>query len=76
VPACGKSGLNVWVPGPRESATVEALLAAGWAIAPGDRFRFRSPPGVRVTISGLDLDEVEPLATAFAEARGASELAY
>jgi DNA-binding transcriptional MocR family regulator len=76
VPACGKSGLNVWIPGPRESATVEALLAAGWAIAPGDRFRFRSPPGVRVTISGLDLDEVEPLATAFAEARGASELAY
>jgi DNA-binding transcriptional MocR family regulator len=74
--ASGKSGLNVWVSVPRESATVEALLAAGWATAPGDRFRFRSTPGVRLTVSGLELDEIEPLADAFAEAVSASGLAY
>jgi DNA-binding transcriptional MocR family regulator len=76
VRASGKTGLNVWVPVQSESATVEALLSAGWAIAPGDPFRLRSRPGVRVTISGLDTHDVEPLAEAFARTVGVSAPAY
>jgi DNA-binding transcriptional MocR family regulator len=76
LPALGRTGLNIWVPVQHESSTVEALLTAGWATAPGDRFRFRSAPGVRVTVSGLELDEVESLADAFADAVAAGEPAY
>jgi DNA-binding transcriptional MocR family regulator len=76
LPASGSSGLNVWVPVRRESSTVEGLLAAGWATTPGDRFRFRSGPAVRVTVSGLDLGDVEPLADAFVAAVGVREPAY
>jgi len=74
--ALGRTGLNVWVLVESESSTVEALLTEGWATAPGDRFRFRSRPGVRVTVSGLELEDVESLANAFADAVGASEPAY
>jgi DNA-binding transcriptional MocR family regulator len=47
------SGLNVWIPVREESATVEGLLAAGWAVAPGERFRLRTGPAIRVTIAEL-----------------------
>src|SRR6202043_3384760 len=49
VEAHGASGLNVWVPVPDESAALSALLAAGFAAAPGAWFRIRSGPGLRVT---------------------------
>lgn len=44
------------------------LFAAGWAAAPGARFRLRSAPGIRITIADLDTAEIEALADAVAEA--------
>ncbi|GAA1953066.1 aminotransferase class I/II-fold pyridoxal phosphate-dependent enzyme [Catenulispora subtropica] len=62
----GVSGINVWIPVPEEAVVVSGLLAAGWAVAPGTWFRVDTPPGVRITISNLDPQDVEPLADAFA----------
>lgn len=62
VPAHGRSGLNVWIPVVEEGATVQWLLGAGWAVLPGARFRLRSGPGIRVTVSTLDEAEAERLA--------------
>jgi len=45
-----------------EGAAVQWLLGAGWAVLPGARFRLRSGPGIRVTVSTLDEAEAERLA--------------
>lgn len=45
-----------------------ALFAAGWAAAPGARFRLRSAPGLRVTIAELAPGDIAPLADAVAQA--------
>ncbi|TXS51933.1 aminotransferase class I/II-fold pyridoxal phosphate-dependent enzyme [Streptomyces sp. t39] len=66
----GSSGMNVWIPVADETGVVTRLLRAGWAVAPGARFRLAAPPGVRVTVSGLTADDIEPLAAAVAEACG------
>ncbi|BDH54582.1 GntR family transcriptional regulator [Streptomyces albus] len=68
VAARGVGGLNVWVPVPDETRAVSALLQAGWGTAPGARFRLGAPPGVRITVSPLSPDDLEPLADAVAEA--------
>ncbi len=68
VEAAGRSGMNVWLPVPDETSAVTRLLQAGWAAAPGARFRLASPPGIRLTVSPLARDEVEPLADAVAAA--------
>ncbi|GAA3308420.1 hypothetical protein GCM10020295_70390 [Streptomyces cinereospinus] len=68
MPACGRSGLNVWIPVPDETAAVARLLHAGWAVAPGARFRMSAPPGIRVTVATLTGAEAEPLADAIAAA--------
>jgi DNA-binding transcriptional MocR family regulator len=68
VGASGASGMNVWVPVPDETAAVARLLRAGWAVAPGARFRIASPPGVRITVSSLDPGEVAGLAADMAAA--------
>ncbi|MEE2854374.1 MAG: aminotransferase class I/II-fold pyridoxal phosphate-dependent enzyme [Actinomycetota bacterium] len=68
LPAHGRSGLNVWVPVPDEAVAVSRLLGAGWAAAPGSRFRMNTPAGIRITISELALDEIDPLAGAVARA--------
>jgi DNA-binding transcriptional MocR family regulator len=64
----GRSGLNVWVPVPDETEAITRLLNAGWAAAPGARFRIGTAPGMRITISGLAADDIDPLASAIAEA--------
>jgi DNA-binding transcriptional MocR family regulator len=64
----GRSGLNVWIPVPDETVAITRLLGAGWAAAPGTRFRIDTPPGMRITISDLDAAEIDPLADAIAEA--------
>ncbi|MFE7385712.1 aminotransferase class I/II-fold pyridoxal phosphate-dependent enzyme [Streptomyces zhihengii] len=64
----GRSGMNVWIPVADETGVVTRLLGAGWAVAPGARFRLAAPPGVRVTVSTLTPEDIEPLATALAEA--------
>jgi DNA-binding transcriptional MocR family regulator len=64
----GRSGLNVWVPVPDEVVAVSRLLGAGWAAAPGSRFRMNAPAGIRITISDLAPDEIGQLADAVAGA--------
>ncbi len=64
----GRSGMNVWVPVPDETGAVARLLAAGWAVAPGARFRIASPPGIRLTVSDLAADDIGPVADAVASA--------
>ncbi|MFD7459393.1 MULTISPECIES: aminotransferase class I/II-fold pyridoxal phosphate-dependent enzyme [unclassified Streptomyces] len=68
IAAHGRSGMNVWIPVPDETGAVARLLHAGWAVAPGARFRMSAPPGIRVTVSALTGTETEPLADAIASA--------
>jgi DNA-binding transcriptional MocR family regulator len=70
VEARGRSGMNVWVPVQDETGAVARLLHAGWAVAPGARFRMSSAPGVRLTVSDLTSADIEPLAEAVASAVG------
>ncbi|WP_030189369.1 aminotransferase class I/II-fold pyridoxal phosphate-dependent enzyme [Streptomyces violaceorubidus] len=66
----GRSGMNVWIPVPDETGAVARLLHAGWAVAPGARFRLGAPPGIRITVSTLGEEDVVPLAEAVAAAVG------
>jgi len=68
VAAHGRSGLNVWVPVPDETTAVARLLHAGWAVAPGARYRLGAPPGIRITVSTLPEHEAPALADAVAAA--------
>lgn len=70
VSARGRSGMNVWVPVSDETGAVARLLHAGWAAAPGARFRLDTPPGVRLTVSPLTAVDIGPLADAVAAAAG------
>ncbi|MFF7594412.1 aminotransferase class I/II-fold pyridoxal phosphate-dependent enzyme [Streptomyces mirabilis] len=70
IEAYGRSGMNVWIPVPDETGAVARLLHAGWAVAPGARFRMSAPPGIRITVSTLTPDDIEPLADAVASAVG------
>jgi DNA-binding transcriptional MocR family regulator len=58
IKAYGASGLNVWIPVPEEASTLAAMLQRGWAIAAGERWRQRSGPAVRITISTLQEHEI------------------
>jgi hypothetical protein len=69
IPAHGRSGLNVWIPVREEAATVAQLAARGWAARPGERYRLRSGPAVRVTISTLEPKDARRLARDLAQAR-------
>ncbi|MFF2848194.1 aminotransferase class I/II-fold pyridoxal phosphate-dependent enzyme [Streptomyces sp. NPDC058001] len=70
IAAQGRSGMNVWVPVPDETGAVARLLHAGWAVAPGARFRIGAPPGVRITVSTLTPDDIRAVADAVADATG------
>ncbi|MFF7365952.1 aminotransferase class I/II-fold pyridoxal phosphate-dependent enzyme [Streptomyces sp. NPDC008125] len=70
VVAYGRSGMNVWVPVSDETGAVTRLLHAGWAVAPGARFRMDAPQGVRITVSPLTPADAGPLADAVAAAAG------
>ncbi|WP_424885699.1 aminotransferase class I/II-fold pyridoxal phosphate-dependent enzyme [Streptomyces sp. SAI-126] len=70
VEAHGCSGLNVWIPVPDETGAVSRLLHAGWAVAPGARFRMSAPQGIRVTVATLTAQEATALADAIAGALG------
>jgi DNA-binding transcriptional MocR family regulator len=71
IEAIGAHGFNVWVPVPREGPVVERLLAAGWAVSPGEMFRLESGPGIRVTTARLEADEAEAFARELAAALAA-----
>jgi len=66
IAASGRSGMNVWVAVPDEAAVVQGLRDAGWAVAPGRRFRVEAKPGIRVTVSALAAEDAENLADALA----------
>jgi len=68
IAAHGRTGFNVWVPVPDETAAVQALLASGRAVMPGLRYRLESPPAIRVTVSTLRPDEADEIAGVLAAA--------
>lgn len=76
IEAQGDSGLGVWVPLAEEAATVQLLLERGWAVSPGERYRFRAPPGIRVTTTALKPEEARQLARALGELRDGAVSTY
>jgi DNA-binding transcriptional MocR family regulator len=64
ITAQGDSGLGVWVPLADEAATVQQLFERGWAVSPGERYRFDAPPGIRITTTDLAPNEAKELAAA------------
>ncbi len=70
VQATGRSGLNVWVPVPEEGTVAQRLLALGLAVTPGERFRIRSAPGIRITTASLEPAEAPRVAAAVASTLG------
>jgi DNA-binding transcriptional MocR family regulator len=62
----GRTGLNVWVPVREEAPAVRALANAGWLVASGERFRFATPPGLRITIATLRPGEAREIARVIA----------
>jgi DNA-binding transcriptional MocR family regulator len=73
IQATGRSGMNVWIPVTNEATVTALLLDAGWAVAPGERYRLRSAPAIRVTVAELSPADAErfaaDLATCLAPAR-------
>ena len=67
IDARGGSGLGVWVPVAEEVPVVQRLLELGWAVSAGERYRFRTSPGIRITTTTLETGEADALATAIAE---------
>ena len=66
--ATGRSGFTCWVPVSDEEGVASRLAEAGWAVAPGQRFRIASPPGVRISFATLDKREAPAFAADFARA--------
>jgi DNA-binding transcriptional MocR family regulator len=64
----GRSGFTCWVPVADEDGVASALAEAGWAVAPGQRFRIAAPPGVRISSARLDQADAAPFAAEFARA--------
>jgi DNA-binding transcriptional MocR family regulator len=62
ITAHGRSGLGVWIPVEEETAIVQALAGRGWAVSPGERYRYHSAPGIRVTTATLRPAEARRLA--------------
>jgi DNA-binding transcriptional MocR family regulator len=58
-----RSGLNVWIPVPEESAAVLGLASAGWAVRAGEPYRLRSRPAIRITVAALSPQDAPRLAT-------------
>lgn len=68
IDASGETGLGVWIPVAEEAAVAQQLLDGGWAVSAGERFRFATPPGLRVTTAALDPADAGELAAAIDDA--------
>jgi DNA-binding transcriptional MocR family regulator len=66
--AHGRSGLNLWVPVPDESAALGAMVRRGFAVRAGSRYRILSSPGVRITVASLDEVQADGVADAIYDA--------
>jgi len=67
IEAHGASGLNVWIPVAEEVPVVQGLAAHGWAVQAGEPFRISADPALRVTIAGLQDDDIARFANDLAE---------
>jgi DNA-binding transcriptional MocR family regulator len=68
ITATGRSGFTCWVPVSDEDGVASSLAAAGWAVAPGQRFRIASAPGVRISSARLEQADAASFAAEFARA--------
>ncbi len=76
IAAHGRSGLGVWIPVQEETVIVQALGEQGWAVSPGERFRYRTAPGIRVTTVTLQPADARRLASDIATAVGHRATTY
>ena len=67
------TGLNVWVPVDDEATAASALMARGWLVAPGGRFRIASPPAIRLTTAALPVERAVECAESIAAACASAE---
>ena len=68
ITASGRSGFTCWVRVSDEDGVASSLAEAGWAVAPGQRFRIATPPGVRISFATLEADDAASFAADFARA--------
>ena len=68
IAATGRSGFTCWVPVTDEDGVASSLASAGWAVAPGQRFRIAAPPGVRISFATLETADAASFAADFASA--------
>jgi DNA-binding transcriptional MocR family regulator len=68
IAASGRSGFTCWVRVSDEDGVASSLAEAGWAVAPGQRFRIAAPPGIRISFASLDAADAASLAAEVARA--------
>ena len=68
ITASGRSGFTCWVRVFDEDGVASSLAEAGWAVAPGQRFRIAAPPGVRISFATLEAADALSFAADFARA--------
>jgi DNA-binding transcriptional MocR family regulator len=68
ITASGRSGLTCWIRVSGEDAVASSLAEAGWAVAPGHRFRIAAPPGIRISFASLEAADAASFAADVARA--------
>ncbi len=76
IDAHGRSGLGVWTPVEEETPIVLALAERGWAVSSGERFRYRTAPGIRITTTTLQPAEARRLAADIAAVAAGQATTY
>jgi hypothetical protein len=59
-----------------EVATVQFRVERGWAVSAGERYRYDTPPGIRITTTVLRPREAKELAAAIHESVQTSAATY
>ncbi len=62
IKGCARSGLNVWIPVAEETALCQGLLEQGWNVSAGEKYRLKSPPGIRVAVAEMNPERAEKFA--------------
>jgi DNA-binding transcriptional MocR family regulator len=68
ITASGRSGFTCWIRVFDEDGVASSLAEAGWAVAPGQRFRIAAPAGVRISFATLEAADAVSFAADFARA--------